>query len=428
MSNNIQKFMKDKIIEIKRLLQEAEFFEGGDELLRTRLVVAGFSIFISVLLWAFVAWDGNSEGTKNISAAIKYNNLAKGYSILTQTKKVNLKLSGRINSLSQIEESDINAIVEMRGLNIGKYTLPVKVETPPFVRLRNWKPSVVDVEVYRRIERKIPVTWRIDGAVPNDAVVSSVDVTPSEVVVIGPEPDVMSVQAVNAVLPGTKLTQSGPLRATLEMVTQRNNAERLSLSTGFVNANITLEDETLADKIPVKVSVVGNPADGLQIDMIRVTPDHVSVRGKNAAVKKLHALELPPVDITGLDQNLQLMIPLQSINNQEIEIDGPDRARVEITLRNKLLSKTYTNVGVLVAGSRSQSEIKLTPQNVTLTIEGSASAINDLHAGRLPCELYIDVSNIVSKQIMLPVLVRNLKRDFHIIKIDPEEINVTSVD
>ena len=430
MKNNINFNLKDRSAQLKLLLSKikAELLEGGEELLRTKLMIAGFSIFISVLLWAFVAWDGNSEGTKNISVAIKYNELAKGYSIFTPTKKATLKLSGRVSGLSRIEESDISASVELRGLRVGKYNLPVKVETPSFVRLRSWTPSVVEVEVYRRVERRIPVTWRTDGVVPGNVVISSVDISPSEVVVVGPEPDVMNVQSVNAVLPGMKLTQDGTLKADLEIVAPGSSSERISMSVSSVNAKITTEDETLVDKIPVKVSVIGTPAEGLQIDTIRIIPDHVSVRGKNASVKKMKSLELPPVDITGLDQNLQLMIPLQPANDQGIDIDGPDRARVEITLRNKLISKTYMNAGVLIVGAKTQSELKLTPQNVTLTIEGPVSVINNLHGGRLPCELYVDVSNIVSKQITLPVLVRNLKKEFRIIKIDPEEISITNLD
>ncbi len=47
--------------------------------------------------------------------------------------------------------------------------------------------------------------------------------------------------------------------------------------------------------------------------------------------------------------------------------------------------------------------------------------IDALHSGSVPCELYVDVSNIVSKQLVLPVLVRNLKSGFKVVRIEPEQ-------
>ena len=173
---------------------------------------------------------------------------------------------------------------------------------------------------------------------------------------------------------------------------------------------------------------MGVPADDMQIDSIKVVPDRVSVKGRGDLVRKMQSIVLPPVDITGLDQNLQLMIPLQPDGLEPgIEIDGPDRARVDIILRNKMTTKTFSNIGIMVTGIDENKDWKVQPQYASVTIEGSQAALNSLQNNHVPFELYVDVSNIVSHQIELPVLVKNLKKDFQIVKIEPEEVSVSIV-
>ncbi len=54
-------------------------------------------------------------------------------------------------------------------------------------------------------------------------------------------------------------------------------------------------------------------------------------------------------------------------------------------------------------------------------------AIDSLTGG-VPCELYVDVSNIVSQQADLPVLVRNMKRDIPVVQKEQEQVRVTISD
>jgi hypothetical protein len=53
--------------------------------------------------------------------------------------------------------------------------------------------------------------------------------------------------------------------------------------------------------------------------------------------------------------------------------------------------------------------------------------VDTLKSISAPCELYVDVSNIVSNQLMLPVLVKNLRKDLQIVQIEPEQVVVTAI-
>jgi hypothetical protein len=123
------------------------------------------------------------------------------------------------------------------------------------------------------------------------------------------------------------------------------------------------------------------------------------------------------------------MLPLQPVEmTPDIEISGPDRARVEITIRKKIAEKTYNNVGVMTAGAAQGKEWKLTPQSVKLTVQGNKTDIDALSSGVVPCDLYVDVSNVVSRQLTLPILVKNLKPEFKVLRVEPEQIAVTIIE
>ncbi|MEG1799746.1 MAG: CdaR family protein, partial [Synergistaceae bacterium] len=228
---------------------------NGDSFIQTRIVVAALSLFISIVIWAFVAWDGNSEGTRNMSVQIQYSNLPRGYSIFAPTKTIDIRLSGRINAISGVEESDVTAVVDMEGLQTGKYNLPIKIEVPPSVRLRSWNPSVSEVEIYRHIDRTIPLTWKINGDLPEGLVISKVELYPEKVMLSGPESDVLDVQSVNAVIPTDKLLSKEEINVELEIADYDvSRRRRINLSPGSVKAKIFLEEEMSVEKIPVKVS------------------------------------------------------------------------------------------------------------------------------------------------------------------------------
>lgn len=400
----------------------------GEAMLRTKLFLCGVSIFISLVIWAFVAWDGNTDGSRSLAVQIQYLNLQRGYSMFNNTQKVDIKLSGRINMLSRIEQGDLSAKVDLQGLQPGKYSLPIDIEVPPFVRVKSWAPSTADVEIYRHVERSLPVAWKLQGSPPTGMVVSSVDIKPSEVLLAGPEVQVLAVQALEVIIPAAKIKESASLKLPVVIVGSAGNVDNLTISPREADVAVELEHEILGDRIPVKVSVVGHPAEGLEVESVKVLPESVAIRGRSAAVKRMTSLVLPPVDISGLDQNLHLLLPLQPASvDPEVEISGPDRARVEITLRKKMAAKTFSNVGIMLEGGAGGGEWKISPQFVNITIEGSQTAIEALRSDSAPCELYVDVSNIVTKQLVLPVLVRNLKKDFQVVRIEPEQVTVTEV-
>ena len=427
---NLIKKIKEKagLFKISSKNIKIETYTRTGTTLDKRMLLAVVSILISILIWTFIALNGDSEGTKNIAVNIKFENIPKGHIAYTPIKNVDLKVSGNVSTLSRFEGSSIKAVVDLENMSTGTYNLPIKIDLPASIRLRSWSKTTVPVELSRYIERKIPLTWRLEGEIPEGKVISSVNLEPKEITVGGAEVDVLAIQSVNAILPKLK-AQSNTLKTELEIVGIENkrNLERITLSSEHVNAKVLLEDEIQADKIPVKVSITGKPAEGLEISSVKIIPEMVSIHGKKSVIKKMKELVLSPIDITGLEQNIQLMVPIRPTDlDPDIELSGPDRARVEVTIRNKITTTTFSNINVALVGGN-LTQFKIDPQAVSVTINASQSVMDTISSSTVPFSLYIDVSNIVSKQLSLPVLVKNLKEGVQIKAIDPEEVVVTKL-
>ena len=435
MKNDIYDSIKKKIYNTKKNITDTKTIvhSKSRSLLKTKVIFASLSLLLSVLLWAFVAWDGNSDVVRSITVPIQYSNPSRGYSAFENTKDVTIRLSGRLNILSRLEQGDISARVNLEGLQPGKFNLPINIETPPLVKVRSWQPTTATVEIYRYVERTIPVTLKqSDKEDKDDLSIMSADILPVSVTVSGPEADVMAVQGVTATLPAGKIKNGSSISASLKIVGIHGNSNnRISILPRSVNVIPYVGHGATGVNIPVKANITGHPQNGFEIDYVKVIPDHVFVKGKNPGIAsvKMKVLSLPPVDITGLDQNLHLVVPLLSPNNtnSDIEISGPEKARIDIILKKKMAVKTYPNVQIMLEGNNKGQEWKISPQSVTLTVEGNQATIDTLKNIAAPCELYIDVSNIVSNQLSLPVLEKNLRKDLQIVQIEPEQVTVTAV-
>lgn len=433
--NKILRALKEKYIRMVKKLRglSCKLTKGwrdssASDIARSRPLLAIVALLISLIIWALVAWDGNTEGMRTVDVPIKYTNLTPGFAIYESDENVQVRVIGRGNMLARMEAAELKAEVDLQSLQTGKYKLPIKIEIPEYLRLRSWSPAAASVEVYRQIERTLPLTWKLQGKPPARKMITNVEVTPNEATLTGPEAEVLAIQSLEVTIPADKLVsgvaQSLPVSADAGALANG----RVRIAPDRVNVTVTLDDETVGEQIPVNVPVIGFPAEGFEIDLVKVIPDRVTIRGSGEAVRAISSLELSSIDVTGLDQNLQLILPLQPGSPVPgIEVIGPDRARVEIMLRKKIAAKTYSSVPIIVTGASPNVEWVITPASAALTVDGSQLMIDALFNNEPPCELYVDVSNVVARQITLPVLVRKLQKEFEVVHIAPEQVTVAII-
>jgi YbbR domain-containing protein len=94
--------------------------------------------------------------------------------------------------------------------------------------------------------------------------------------------------------------------------------------------SVTIESE-LRKKVPVKPYVVGNPEKGFAIFDIRVVPEKIVLEGPRSLVVKIDSIKTEPIDINGLNTNLQYKANLD-LQNSTIRKDV-NKVEVNITVK-----------------------------------------------------------------------------------------------
>jgi YbbR domain-containing protein len=62
--------------------------------------------------------------------------------------------------------------------------------------------------------------------------------------------------------------------------------------------------------VPVKVRIIGRPANGYEVDSVKIRPEEVEVSGPEEVIKELEILFTKPVDISGRREPLVQEVPL----------------------------------------------------------------------------------------------------------------------
>jgi YbbR domain-containing protein len=396
-----------------------------DRARRTRWFLRGASLVFAVILWLFVTWDGTSLSTRSLSVPLAYQDLPDGYSISQAPQNVSVRLEGRLESLALLNRSDITAVVGMRDLRPGKYRLPVQLTAPGNVRVLSYSPNAVDFELFRMIERTIRPVLTLQDELPGGLLMSSVDITPSEIIIKGPEADVLAVRRAEARSTVREMT-GGERELRVFLVSEGGSIDNLTVEPQSVMVRADFRENLQELRVPVKIQLTGVPGDGLKVGSVVISPDFVVLRGTKEALSGVAEISLHDIDISGLTDDMNADIPLEPPSDS-MSIVGEGYVNVRVNLRSAAETRTFLTVPISLFGAESDERWSLSPPTASVTVERPVNSGAPFDPDVPPVELYVDVTNVVASQLTLPVLVRDVEDGLTIIRIDPQQVSVTAV-
>ncbi len=390
--------------------------------MQIKMLFAAISLLASVILWAYVAWNGNGDITRSVTIPVIYSHTGSGLDTLKYTEDVTVKISGSLSALSRMNKREITAIVDLAGIAVGRYSLPVNVEIPAGVRLVSVVPPFADVELYRKQQKHFSITLKPVGPNADKINITSASIQPSSVSVNGPSEDVSKIAAIEARVPLEQLETNKTYTAELIAVDSENNpVNRITLRPS--TAVISPENITSSDSIPLKLPLQGNPADGYEIYSVKLTPDSLHVKGSAKNIAAIQHIELPPLNVAGIKQNLHIILTIPRENLPAgIEIEGSDKITADITLKKGHAEKIYANVPIKIEGSKNGEKWRVSPAQAVITVSGDSALLSTVN--EIPCELIADVTGVVSDSIKLPLVIKNLRKNLTITKTEPDEVTL----
>lgn len=111
-----------------------------------------------------------------------------------------------------------------------------------------------------------------------------------------------------------------------ENVTLPNTLTVTDISPQTIKLNL---EEKVTKTVPVRIIIVGTPAQGFKVSRMDVIPKMIEIRGTESVIGKVYSVQTEPIDITGISSNLSYRAYLD-VNNIKISVQRVD-VRIKVT-------------------------------------------------------------------------------------------------
>lgn len=281
---------------------------------------------LAVGLWIFVN-AGERGAVEPLTVPISYASLPQGMVLVNHPPtQVKIEVTGPRTLLSLLDPQRMTLKIDLRNIAAGQSEF--KIEPAMFNVERNTavtsiSPDQLSLDIDRLVTRDVPVHLAVEDKVAPGYMISSVDITPPSVTIVGPSRYVAPLTAVNT----EPFDLKGLTADTHRSVDIVPPDPSLGLSTGHVDARINvaeaITDRELRSDVEVKDSDF----------KYRVEPKQatLTIRGPAIKLAGLAPKGLAYVDANGLapgshELPLQVTVP----DGMQLVRQSPDKVRLRM--------------------------------------------------------------------------------------------------
>lgn len=388
------------------------------------------SVLFAVVLWLYVASEQNPMEYRNIKDVpvrlINKENLQQSGLVIKdgENQKVDIILQGKRGILSEIKPNDIYVEADLRGFSKrGVNTVPVEVKgLPANVELVDVTPRHVKVTLEPIVAAQIPVKVITEGSLQEGYKALETKVTPSEVLVKGPESLLNGIEVVTATLKleGVKsdIKEVLPVK-----VVDRDDNEMAGLQVSPDIVEVSVE-VVRTKEVPVEIVLEGQPVTGKEITGISLSRDSIVIYGEEELVESIDRIRTKPININDIHDDesysVELVVPEGviiegNINTITVYVEVESR----LTRAFEIEEVSFNNMprGLKASGPGNLTAVKV-------TVEGKESIINRLKVEDII--VYGDLEGINRGKHTVPLAVK-LPAGVTLKSISPDKIDVELV-
>lgn len=228
---------------------------------------------LSIFLWLWVAAEERSEII--VSVPLEYRNLPKDYEITSKGEllsKVNVWVKGSTATIKNLQPSEVSVWLNLEDVRPGERYIELttdNVRVPYGFSVLRISPSRMNLRIEQTARKVVPVVPTIEGNPPEGYTLNGVNVTPSQMEVLGPSSAVHSVRRViTETIDVTNLTRD-------HQETVKAGVENASVRLGNVKeVSVSLHVSEIADLLTLKQIPLTLTANAHQV---RYTPKVVRI-------------------------------------------------------------------------------------------------------------------------------------------------------
>lgn len=277
------------------------------------------SIMIAIGLWFMVINTENPVETRSYTASIQLQNeealTERGYVVVNDDElsstRVTVRLRGQRLALDALSQSStrVQAVVDLSDV-IYSYSgepvsVPVDIVIPSVVNssfeILSKSVQTVSVDIQPYINKDFDVKAVVNTTDETAKELANAVASPGSVTVYGARSIVESVAEVRAYV-SPETVEDGMVMTAVPVAYNADGivVGDVTFGTEELSVMITLDE---VKSVRVNLSLTGEVADGYEITDYYTNPETMEVAGDAAALSRLTAINLPDIDVTGLEAN-----------------------------------------------------------------------------------------------------------------------------
>lgn len=395
-------------------------------MLKNNTVLKILSLVIAVFLWFYVMGEVNpttAQTIENIPVELLNQNTLAQRDLAIQggdSFAVDVVVEGKRADLNKLDKSKIKATADIFGYEKGENYVPVLVEVPDNVTIKQVKTPKIQVTLEELISVYKKISVKFTGKTASNTEPGNVSVSPNEIEVKGAKSIVNSVDTVQAEVDASEITaELKTFTATPTAI--GGNGEPIygvSLSAETVDVQAALY---YTKTVPLKVEVKGRVPDAYEMTDITV-PDKITIRGPKDTVDTITSVTAEPVDISKVTASTTL--PVKVDLPKDVEVAG-DSDNIGVKIKIKGLSTKTVKVNT------KNSEIKnlnkgfsayINTAEIAVTVTGTEKLVETISSDDFTVS--VDLKGLKEGNHSVAVKVVS-KKDLSSMKIKPEKVEIT---
>jgi YbbR domain-containing protein len=292
--------------------------------------LAVVSVVLAFGLWILVTDAENPTETRLLpeNLPVEAVNVPPDAVVENDLVSVQVEVSVEENVFESLSAADFEATVNVEGLNLGEYDLPVEVKpltSRGDLRVEQVRPARVTVVLAPLVSKDVPVVLDVLGSPPEGYEVSDPTTGDTTVRVSGAQSQVSLVALAYAAVDVSSRTSSIEQSVRLEPRDDQGNAvEGVTLEPGITTVTVDISQVTYQKVVVVEPIIEGTPADGFVVTSVNARPVTVIVSGDAEFIAQVQTIRTEPVNIDGEESEV--------VESVDLELSGlPEGATVQGT-------------------------------------------------------------------------------------------------
>jgi YbbR domain-containing protein len=388
------------------------------------------SFILAIAVWITAVTDADPNEKRTLSYPVPIEIIGQDPGLIQvgdHTQQVSITLSAPRSVWTKLSANDkaVSALVDLSGFGPGTHNLPIQVQiaTRP-VRIISVYPETLTLTLETLVNKTLPIKLITQGEPAIGYQMGNTSLSHTEATLTGPESSISRVKTVRASLSIAQSQENIKTTIPLEALDANNNiVSGLTLSPDKVTVAIPITQLGGYRDMVVKVSTIGQVANGYRLTNISVSPPAVTVFSTDPKlVNELPGyIETLPLNLNNarddLDLRLELNLPagISVVGNQSVLVQvGVAAIESSITLSQMKIGMTnlYPNY---VA--------QISPEAVDIILSGPLPILEKLAPSDI--KVVLDLHNLTAGKYQIHPDIISLPDQVSVQSILPETVEVT---